>query len=191
MKLIALIPISLLASCASLAELVPGGGDLREHASVNLGQRIFSHSSANCIDEQDAIGVEYSVWREDGLFGYDVGLNYHRGSGDLPVYGDTTVEGLELNMGLRKTFPLSGTSLSPYIGLGVSGWTADREEENKTSRDGVESGLGVYERIGVTMPISKHAYIGVDLRFIQEDFLNKGHLNMDGDVISFVLGGVL
>lgn len=191
MKLLPLLSFSLLASCSTLHDYVPGGGDLRERAAVNLGQRVFSHHSANCIDEQPNAGFEYSMWREDGAFGYDFGLNYHSDRKTLPVYGNTVVRGWEATAGLRRTFEVEGLPFTPYIGAGLTGWWADRDEENNTSRDGEESGAGIYERFGATMPISERAYIGVDVRFIQEDFIQGGDLNMDGDVVSLVLGVII
>lgn len=182
------LSLCLLASCSSPADYVPGGGDLRQRASVSLGQRVFSHSSANCIDEQIDVGGEYMLWREDGAFGYDFAIDYHQAEDVLPAFGKTKVEGIQLSSGLRKQFPLSGTAITPYIGAGVTAWGADRDEENSTSRDGFESGLGLYERIGATMTISRTAFIGLDVRFIQEDFNQKGSLNMDGNVVSFVFG---
>jgi len=191
MKQLPLLCVALCASCSTLADYVPGGGDLRETAALNLGQRVFSHNSANCIDEQPNAGLEYSIWREDGLFGYDFGIDYHSARKDLPVFGNTNVHGWELTSGLRRTFPIEGFPITPYIGAGLTGWWADRNEENNTPRDGEEFGLGVYERLGATMPISKRAFIGLDVRFIQEDFIQSGHLNMDGDVVSLTLGMIL
>lgn len=184
-----LLTLALLtSSCASLPELVPGGGDLRQNADVHLGQRIFSAASANCLDEQLNFGGDYSVWREDGLFGYDLGVAYHRDRDTLPVVGRTVVEGYEVYGGLRKTFEIGGSDIRPYVGLGLTGWWADREEETPSSRDGNEDGIGVYERVGAWMPIADNAFVGADLRFIQEDFIQNGELDMDGHVISVVFG---
>lgn len=180
--------VLLCTSCYSLADIAPGGGDLREQVNLNLGQRIFHHASANCLDEQSSVAMEYSVWREDGLFGYDVGAGYHRDRGNLPVSGNTLVEGAEAYFGVRRALPIEGLLITPYVGLGLTGWWADRDEETKTARDGAESGLGVYERIGASMPLSEHSFIGLDLRFIQEEFLRDGDLNMDSHVISLVFG---
>ncbi len=191
MQLLPLLPLALLASCSTLQDYVPGGGDLRETASLNLGQRVFSHDSANCIDEQPSAGLEYAIWREDGVFGYDFGVNYHSARDVLPVFGNTNVHGWELTSGLRRVFPIEGFPLTPYIGVGVEGWWADRDEENNTPRDGEEAGFGIYERFGVTMPISERAFLGLDVRFVQEDFIQGGELNMDGDVVSLTLGVII
>jgi len=191
MKLLPLLPLALLASCSTLQDYVPGGGDLRQRVGVNLGQRAFSAESANAIDEQPNGGVEYSIWREDGLFGYDFGINYHSDRATLPVYGNTVMRGWEAIAGLRRTFEIEGLPFSPYIGAGVSGWWADRDEENNTSRDGEESGAAVYERFGISMPVSERAFIGLDVRYIQEDFIQGGNLSMNGDVVSLVFGVII
>jgi len=191
MKLLPLLPVLLLASCSTLRDYVPGGGDLRERAALNLGQRVFSDHSANWLDEQPNAGIEYSLWREDGAFGYDFGLNYHRDRITMPVFGNTVMRGWEATAGLRRTFEIEGLPFTPYIGAGVTGWWADRDEENNTARDGEESGAGVYERFGATMNLSDHAYIGLDVRYSQEDFIQGGNLNMDGDVVSLTLGVII
>ena len=184
-----LLPVLLMCtSCASFADYAPGGGDLYEQVNLNLGQRIFHHASANCLDEQDSAALEYSVWREDGLIGYDIGLGYHRDHGVLPVVGSTNVEGFEGYLGLRRTLPIEGSPITPYVGLGLTGWWADRDETIKSDRDGTEIGLGVYERIGASVMISERAFVGLDLRFVQEEFLHNGDLNMDGHVLALVLG---
>jgi len=38
------------------------------------------------------------------------------------------------------------------------------------------------------MPLSESSFIGIDVRFIQEDFINSGDLDLDGDVVSLIFG---
>jgi hypothetical protein len=183
-----LLALAPLTACSTLEAFVPGGGDLDQMAAVNLGQRIFDDAGAACLDEQPNIGLEYALWREDGLFGYEFGVHHHTDRGDLPVLGNTRVQGVELTAGLRRVFPIEGSSLTPYAGLGLGGYWVDRDEEVPSNRDGAESGLGAYARLGVTAPLSEHTFIGLDVRFIQEEFIQAGDLDLDGDVVSLIFG---
>lgn len=187
-RLLSLCLLGATASCYSLADYAPGGGDVNQQASLNLGQRIFHHASANCLDEQSSVALDYSLWREDGAFGYDFGIGHHRDRGTIPTIGNTVVEGAELYGGIRRTIPLEGVPFTPYVGLGLTGWYADRDEEIKTSRDGAELGVGIYERIGAWMPLSESTFVGLDMRFIQEELLHEGDLNMDSHVIALTFG---
>ena len=186
------LPIALLllsfGSCASLAERVPGGGDLRETLALDLGQRVFDHASTNCIDEQLAVGVEYTMLREDGAFGYEFGIHNHNRRKDIPATGRTRVDGWELTAGLRREFTIEGSSITPYAGLGMSLYTVERQNEVVDAPEGHDSGPAIYGRIGATMPVSDNAFIGIDLRLIQEQFLKDGKYDLDGDVVSLVLG---
>ncbi len=181
------LPLAL-ASCQVLEATVPGGGDLDSMVAVDLGQRVFDHASSACLDEHDAVGLEYALWREDGAFGYEFGIHHHEDSGTLPVLGRTTFEGWEATAGLRRVQPIEGWKLTPYAGVGLSGFWADRDQEVDSSTDAEEGGLAVYARFGATMPLTETSFIGVDVRFIQEDFLQGDALDLDGDVVSLVLG---
>ncbi len=182
------LPCLLLASCTSLREYVPGGGDVRQTGSLNIGQRVFDHASTNCVDEQLNIGAEYTVSREDGAFGYEFGLSHHNDHEEIPTTGDTTVEGWELTAGLRREFPIEGYDVLPYAGIGLSGYSVDRDNENPGFAEGTDTGVGAYARVGATMKVSTNAFIGVDVRFIEEEWLGEGKYDLDGDVVSFVLG---
>lgn len=189
MKLhLALLAALPLTSCTMLEAYVPGGGDLDQTAAVTFGQRVFDHSSAACLDEQPNVGLEYAIWREDGLFGYEFGVNHHTERGTLPTVGNTRVQGWEATAGLRSVFPIEGSPITPYVGLGIGGYWADRDEEVASFRDGSETGFEAYGRIGATMPVSENSFIGIDVRFIQEDFAQAGDLDLDGDVVSLIFG---
>ncbi|MFT5080374.1 MAG: hypothetical protein ACI84E_001030, partial [Planctomycetota bacterium] len=177
-----------LGSCASLEDYAPGGGDVRETLSVNLGQRVFDHASTNCIDEQLALGVEYTMLREDGAFGYEFGLHNHNERKDILTTGRTRVDGWELTAGLRREFPIEGTSITPYAGLGLSMYTVERQNELAGFPEGHDSGPGIYGRVGARMTVSEAMFIGIDVRLIQEEFLKEGKYDLDGDVVSFVVG---
>ena len=181
------LPLAL-ASCSTLEAYVPGGGDLDSMAAVNLGQRVFDHASSACLDEHDAFGLEYALWREDGAFGYELGVHHHTDRGTIPVLGNTRIQGWEATAGLRRVQPIEGWRLTPYAGLGLSAWWADRDQAVDSPTNTDETGLGVYARLGATMPLSDHTFVGLDVRFLQEDFMQGGELDLDGDTVSLVLG---
>lgn len=182
------LAIASLASCATVEDWVPGGGDVRQSAMVDLGLRVFDHASANCIDEQPAFGLEYTVHREDGVFGYEFGLHNHNDRQDITATGRTRVDGWELTAGLRREFPIEGYDITPYIGLGIDAYTVNRDNETAGFAEGRDSGFGAYARVGATMLVSDSAFIGIDVRFIEEDWIKDGRYDLDGDVVSFVLG---
>jgi hypothetical protein len=182
------LPFLLLASCASLQDYVPGGGDVRRAGSFNIGQRVFDHASANCLDEQPYMGFEYTVSREDGAFGYEFGLGRQSDREEIPTTGDTSVEGWELTAGLRREFPIEGWAVVPYAGIGLSGYRVERDNETAGFSDVVDLGGATYARLGATMKIDANAFIGIDVRFIQTEWFNEGLYDLDGDVVSLVLG---
>ena len=178
----------LLGSCASLQDYVPGSSELRQTGALHLGQRVFDHHSTNCIDEQPNMGFAYTVSREDGAFGYEVGLERHSDRQILGATGDTKVEGFELMGGLRREFPIDGTDVVPYAGVGLELFQYDRDNELGGQPEGKDYGVGSYLRVGATMKIDQHAFVGVDLRFLQEEWLDDGGYDLDGNVVSLVLG---
>ena len=161
---------------------------MRETIALDFGQRVFDHASTNCIDEQLAFGLEYTLLREDGAFGYEFGIHNHNERKDIPVTGRTRVDGWELTAGLRREFPIEGSDITPYVGLGVSMYTVERQNEVVGFPEGHDSGPGVYGRVGARMRVSDAMFIGLDVRLIQEEFLKEGRYDLDGDVVSFVLG---
>ena len=177
-----------LGSCSTLETYVPGAGDVRETFALDLGQRVFDHASTNCIDEQFAFGAEYTLLREDGAFGYEFGIHNHNRRKDILVTGRTRVDGWEITAGLRKEFPIEGSDITPYVGLGASLYTVDRENEVADFPEGDDSGPGIYGRVGARMRVSDNVFVGLAVRLIQEDFLKEGKYDLDGDVVSFVLG---
>lgn len=178
-----------LASCSTLEAGLPGGGDRTRLGTFELGQRTFDAASTNCLDEQVAVGLEYATWREDGLFGYEFGVHHHVDRGTLPTVGYTTFQGYEVTAGLRRVQPLEGWAVTPYVGAGLSGWWAARDEATPSARDTEETGLGVYGRIGAMLPVDDHYVIGVDARFLQEDAFQGGQLDLDGNTVTFFVGG--
>jgi len=185
--LLAVLPLAL-ASCSTLEAYVPGGGDLDQMAAVNLGQRVFDHASTACLDEHYAFGLEYALWREDGAFGYEFGLHHHTDRGEIPLLGNTRFQGWEATAGLRYVQPVEGWTLTPYAGVGLSAFWAGRDQEVDSPTDTEETGLGLYARLGATMPLSHNTFIGLDVRLHQEDFIQGEELDLDGDTVSLVLG---
>jgi hypothetical protein len=167
---------------------VPGGGDVRQSASLDLGQRIFDDASAHCIDEQLAVGLEYTIHREDGMFGYEFGVNHHYGHKDIAATGHTMVRGWEINAGLRREFPSEGSDLVPYAALGIDAFYVDRNNELPGFFERRDLGMGAYARVGAVYHLSQSAFVGLDVRFIQEDWVDNGGYDLDGDVVSLVLG---
>jgi hypothetical protein len=145
------LAIASLASCATVEDWVPGGGDVRQSAMVDLGLRVFDHASANCIDEQPAFGLEYTVHREDGVFGYEFGLHNHNDRQDITATGRTRVDGWELTAGLRREFPIEGYDITPYIGLGIDAYTVNRglRRGPRLGLRRLRSGRGNHARIGL------------------------------------------
>ena len=182
------IPCLLLSSCASLQDRVPGTGELRQTGALHLGQRVFDHDSANCIDEQPNMGFAYTASREGGVFGYELGLERHSDRQILGATGNTKVEGYELMGGIRREFPIEGTDIVPYAGLGLELFQYDRDNELGGQPEGKDYGVGAYLRVGATMMIDQHAFIGIDLRFIEEEWIDDDGYDVDGDVVSLVLG---
>ena len=182
------IPGLLLSSCASIEQYVPGTDELRQTGAVHLGQRVFDHRSANCIDEQPNMGFEYTASREDGDFGYELGLFRHSDRQTIAATGNTKVEGWELTGGIRREFPIEGYDVVPYAGVGLELFQYDRDNALGSQPEGKDLGIGAYLRVGATMMIDEHAFIGFDVRFIEEEWLDDDGYDIDGDVVSLVLG---
>ncbi|MFT4709298.1 MAG: hypothetical protein ACJAZ8_000874 [Planctomycetota bacterium] len=182
------LPCLLLSSCASLQDLVPGTSKLRQTGALHLGQRVFDHHSTNCIDEQPNMGFSYLASREDGAFGFELGLERHSDRQTLPATGNTKVQGYELMGGIRREFPIEGISIVPYAGVGFELFQYERDNELGSQTEGKDQGIGAYLRVGATLMIDEHAFVGFDVRFIEEEWLNDDGYDLDGDVVSLVFG---
>ncbi len=178
MKLATILSLGSLASCAAVAPA--GAGQVtpppyENRFSLYLGQRSLDEDDWEPVEDQLAIGFDYSHEGAGSAIGFEVGLF---ASGDDDEVGAVDVEGqtLELSAGIRKTFA-EGSRFRPYVGAGLAVINAEVEAGGTDD----DTSLAGYAHGGLGYQISDTFLIGVDLRLLFGSDLEIAGVDTDAD----------
>ena len=189
MKLaLALASISALASCAALPSApLPQGETVSKSNRIALyvGRRDLDEDDYEPVDEQIAIGIEFSHERSGSAIGWEIGA---MGSGDEDDAGGMDVEGatVEGYAGLKKSF--GDGNVRPYVGAGVSYIAAAKDLIGPG--DEHDESIAGYAHGGLTIDLTQALYIGADFRALFGSDIELAGIDTDADYLqlAFVLG---
>jgi hypothetical protein len=167
--------IALLASCASTtytAQRPPRNPPPTSRFQIYGGFRSLDHNDWAPVEDQGALGLEFSHEPLDAPFGFEIGA-FASGDeeDDVRLPGGTTLdvqgETEELSFGFRKTFAPDEGVVHPYLGGGLSWVRAEFEGGNGTPglTDHDES-AAFYFHAGVGFDLGPNFQIGFDMRFL-------------------------
>ena len=134
-----------------------------------LGQKSLDSGDWGSLDQQTEIGVLFDVRENNWPISIAADLLGSADEVDTPrgkIRGST----LELDLGVRKVFDLSGISLHPYVGGGLALVAADREIDTGTRiASDNDTGAGAWVSGGAYWTFSNHINVGMDIRFTNAD----------------------
>ena len=189
MKLaLALVAISShFASCAALPSApVPQGATVSRANRIALyvGRRELDEDDHEPVDEQTALGIEYSRERIGSTIGWEIGL---MGSADEDEIGGTDVQGaiIETYAGLRKSF--GDGNVRPYIGAGLAYVAAEIDVSGVGDDDDHDDSIAGYAHGGVTIDLTPVLYLGADFRALLGSDLEIDGANADADYLQLAI----
>jgi hypothetical protein len=139
------------------------------------------------LDNQQAYGIEYDAYQINGTLGLEGALFYSSedsGSGASSSSIDTT----ELSFGVRRTWQpndLGIHMIHPYLGAGVALLHSD---VTLPAGDDDDFDVGAYFHVGFYAQFPLRWRLGVDWRFVREEFLDSSGLELDSDQVTLFLG---
>ena len=187
-----LLCLSCLPACASFEGVQP---ETKVHGiSLQYGEReIDDEDELPGLEDLDLIGIEYDVFAPHAALGWELTLLHTNEERDLKPSGSSEVRITELAGGLRKTFgpsDLGVRGLYPYVGAGASLFYTEGEVRSpglpKDSDEDFDAGL--YARVGLYARFADRFRVGVDYRYVWEEFTDFGGFDLDGDQLALTLG---
>jgi opacity protein-like surface antigen len=194
----ALTALALAPACASLPPLSPFATEnTRPVRSLDLsfGAREYvEQDDWPEIEEQPAVSLQLWWHRSSEALAWELGLHYAEEDQDLPAPGGT-IEGRmgELSAGLRYQLEPGGV-FHPYLAGGLSGLYAWQELEpfgfGFPPTDDDEWAFGVYAHGGLRAELYEDVFLGLDLRFLAEDWISGGDYDLDYGQLAVSVGSL-
>ncbi len=183
-----------LGGCAQLPPLSPlEDADFNvpeRQATVLVGVRNFeAESDFGSTDEQALGGLTVSWARPDDALAWELSAQHSRDDDELSPAGKIESSVSDLSGGLRYRFSRAGV-FHPYVGGGVavllaesrsSGFGLPRQEDDDWD-------FGIYLRAGMWAPLGDDVRVGVDFRWLPEEWLGEGDFDLDHTQLALTLG---
>lgn len=114
----------------------------------------------------------------------------------LGSYQDSTVSGIyfegstaELDLGVRKIWEASGTSMRPYVGGGIAFINAEAKGTFFYTVSDNDTGVGFWLNGGIYWALTQHFNLGMDLRYSQAEVtLFNVNVEAGGTSVGLILG---
>ena len=133
-----------------------------------LGQKTLDEDDWAPLDKQAEFGVLVDFKQQD--WPVSIALDY------LGTYDEATelginVEGTtsEFDVGVRKIWEVSGSSIRPYVGGGLAFVNAEFKITSGFPVSDDDNGTGIWLNGGVYWTLGQHFNLGLDLRYSQAD----------------------
>jgi hypothetical protein len=138
------------------------------NANVFLGQKTLDKDDWEPADEQAEFGVLVDFKQIDWPVSIAIDL---LGSVDEVTIAGITIEAStsEFDVGVRKIWEVSGSSIRPYIGGGIAFVSAEIKETSFTNLSVDDSGTGIWLNGGIYWTLGQNFNLGLDLRYSQAD----------------------
>lgn len=168
----AAIASALLLSSLSIAHAgdTSGNDNFSGNISGYLGQKSLDDNDWDNIDRQGSLGIIFDFKKQSWpvSIALDVIVS---GNEDTDAGIKTEGGALEVDLGVRKIFELSNSSIRPYIGGGLAliGAGARNSVGGSTISDEDDTGTGAWIGGGMYYAATKSLNIGLDLRYSQAE----------------------
>lgn len=139
-----------------------------------LGTKTLDNADWAPYDEQAAFGVLVDFKQENWPISMAIDL--------LGSYDEETVLGIkteastsEFDIGIRKIWEVSGSSIRPFIGGGIAFVTAEKKTSNVLSVSVDDDGTGFWLNGGVYWTLGQHFNLGLQARYSQAEVTFSGN----------------
>ena len=162
---------------AALAEAVPAqdatSSGVESRATLYIGSRNLDDADWYPVDQQLALGIEYSRETAGAPLGFEVGFTYSSDDTSVAAIG-IDGETMELYGGGRKTW-LPDEVWHPYAGFGLA-WLRGEQSVGPFSAD--DNTIGLYIHGGILFDLNQSFSLGFDIR---QMFATSLDLGFDAD----------
>ncbi|TDJ69600.1 MAG: hypothetical protein E2O39_11330 [Planctomycetota bacterium] len=169
-----------------------GGEPLRRGVTVAYGERDFDDDDEYPgVQDPSVLGLEFDAYELRRNFGWEASVQYAQDDDSRSPSGRIDVETFELAAGLRRTwrpYELGVRGLYPYVGGGASLLYTDLDDSSPGGDDDSDFDVGLYVHFGFYAEFFDHIRWGLDYRFMREDFLDGGGLDVDYDQFTVTIG---
>ena len=133
-----------------------------------LGAKSLDSTDWDPVDDHASFGVLVDFGKRDWPVNIAIDL--------LGSYGEETLGGTkfedrtsEFNVGVRKIWQVSGTSMRPYLGGGIAFVYSERERFTLVRVVDDDNGTGIWLNGGIYWTLGQSFNIGFDIRVTQAD----------------------
>jgi hypothetical protein len=133
-----------------------------------LGQKLLDNDDWGELDQQDTFGVLVDF--KPNHWPVSIALDF-LGSYDEVTQLDTKLEAsaFEFDVGVRKIWEFSGSSVRPYIGGGYAFIWTKLETSGPLSESDDDFGTGIWLNGGVYWTLGQSFNLGLDLRYTEAE----------------------
>ena len=147
-----------------------GSNDFTGNIGGYLGQKSLDDKDWDNLDRQGSLGMIFDFKKQSWplSIALDVIIS---GNEDKDDGIKTEAGSLELHLGVRKIFELSGSSIQPYIGGGIAiiGTSVRNRSGGSTLSDDDETTTGAWVGGGMYYAATKSVNVGLDLRYSEAE----------------------
>ena len=138
-----------------------------------LGTKQLDSDDWGPFDEQGAFGVLVDFKQKSWPISMAIDL---LGSLDKETISgiDTEASTSEFDIGIRKIWEVSGSSIRPFIGGGIAFINAEIKETNVFSASIDDSGTGIWLNGGVYWTLGQHFNLGLQARYSKAEITIAG-----------------
>jgi hypothetical protein len=190
--------VLLAAGCSTMPPLHPFGttDDDGEYvvpersATVLVGVRDFeAQSDFGSTDEQAAGGLELAWWRPGDALALELAVQHSADEDDLRPTGELEARVTDLSFGLRYL----GGQIGPFrthLGGGLAVLYAETEEHAFAfpREEHEDWSLGTYLHAGIWGPLGEELRLGADVRWVTEEWISGGDLDLDHTQLAVTIG---
>ena len=168
----AAVASALLLTTLSMAHAddATGSDNFTGNISGNIGQKSLDDKDWGELDGQGSLGMILDFKKKSWPVSIAVDViisGTEEKDGDIETNGGT----FETDIGVRKIFELSNSSIKPYIGGGIAiiGAGTQTIDDGKTISDEDDTGTGAWLGGGMYYAASESLIIGFDLRYSEAE----------------------
>ena len=175
-----------LSSCTALATHEPDGG-----LTLHYGEVDFVDNDAwERIDDQvmGAVALDWPI--RQGPWNYEVGFAYFAGRSSKGNNGSVKSNSTEFSAGVRRRLGPYWESINPYLSVGLAALYTETRVRPAVGEveQGEDWNGGVYFATGAWGMWGEYARVGLEFRYLNEETLDPGELNIDHTRLTFTLG---
>jgi opacity protein-like surface antigen len=162
--------------------------DWSGNANFILGTKSLENSDWGTLDEQLAVGVLVDFKQKNWPISMAIDLLGSLDEEDIPG-GKREGSTSEFDIGVRKIWEVSGSSIRPFIGGGIAFIDAEQKLTNGISVSVDDSATGVWLNGGVYWTLGQHFNLGLQARYSKAEVTLAGiDVEAGGTIAAIMLG---